>query len=178
MAERPQLRETTATGNRDSGHAGRATPTPPGPAFYGPGGRRSCAEPSPRRLILNFPSPAPLPAPGLQPQAPAGRRLGRPPFPAYSFPTPPRGWRPCARVPSSTCGPRAERAQVRTAAARRLGSAPPPFLPAPAARRVGSRFGLRPAPRRLLPVASKRRRGQPETRASRNLDAGEADVRR
>lgn len=73
MAERPQLRETTATGTGTQ--VTQAEPHLPRllQPFTVPVGGRSVAEPSPPLLILNFPSPAPLPASGLQRRAPAGR---------------------------------------------------------------------------------------------------------
>nr|XP_045362120.1 formin-like protein 3 [Camelus bactrianus] len=86
MAERPQLRETTAT--ETGAQVTQAEPHLPSPLqpFTVPGGGGSCSEPSPPRLGLNFPSPAQLPAPRLQPQAPAGRTRERPPSPIFSFP--------------------------------------------------------------------------------------------
>lgn len=76
MAERPQLQETTG-GDRDrgSGHSGRATPTPPAPAFYGPSWQAlpGGAQPSATNTQLSQPRPGAA-APGS-----VQARLERPP---------------------------------------------------------------------------------------------------
>ncbi|XP_076999232.1 uncharacterized protein LOC143668361 [Tamandua tetradactyla] len=86
MAERPQLREATATGTGPQ--VTRAEPHLPGALqpFTVARGGRSSAESSPRQLILNFPSPAPLSAPGLSPRLRHEPGLQRLPVPTLRVP--------------------------------------------------------------------------------------------
>lgn len=107
MAERPQLRETTAT--RTGAQVTQAEPHLPRPLqpFTVPVGWRISAEPSPPRLTLNFAGPAPRRSPGLQPQAPAPPDWSALLYQHFPLPTPRVAGGRGHWVPGSTCVPHA-----------------------------------------------------------------------